>query len=168
MNITAKTKMKQYIPYLILILCFSSCHSAQRMDQPIVETVELKINYLNGYFVKNTVEIEAETLHLIISNQKSFDAYFGVAKTMNNTISEVDFRNNNVVAIIKKASTMSQNVSIKGALGNNELLNVYYETNMMEEQTYSSVAMKLFQIPKTYKTVKFISEKVSETLMVEN
>ena len=160
--------LNSFLLFLIIIFCFSSCNSVKRTVQPITENTELTIDYLEGYFLKNTVEFEEEKKHLIISSQENFDTYFGIAKTMNNTISEIDFKNYNAVAILLKESKMSQALSVKSILSNKNVLNVYYETAIMEEQTYSSIAMRLFKIPKSFKTIKFISEKTSETLTIDS
>jgi len=153
--------MKQYtaIVVLMILIGLSSCNAIIEPNKGTVEKTNVEIEYLNGYFPRNDIFFETETMHIIITNRDDFDNYFGIAKTMNNIISEIDFNENHVVGILTKPSDEPMVVSIQNAVANKHILTVYYKTVTMEKQSFTSSDIKIFQIPKTINSVHFSSEK---------
>jgi hypothetical protein len=94
--------------------------TADLMDAKVVESKQIqpqlgKIAYQNikNYFVKNTVKKEQKRK---IENQKEFDALFGAAAIMGaeGKPSPIDFKRQNVIAIIGKTSNYKTSIEITG------------------------------------------------------
>ncbi len=115
---------------------------------------------LTGYFVKNNVKFDDnyDFKHLVITNQKDFDNYFGVAKTMNNKISTVDFEKNNVIAIIFKPSKNSKTIAVTNCEFDGDNLMVNYGVKSGAKNNYASSGLYLGTIPNNIKTVNFKSK----------
>jgi hypothetical protein len=152
----------------MLLTTLLSCNVMQKTNQSEAVATETEINYLAGYFLKNDVDFKTETKYLVLTNRNDFDQYFGIAKTMNNTISEIDFEISNVAALIYKASYTPIEISLINEVSANEVLHFQYKTTIQEKQSFSSTSMKLFTIPKTIKSVVFTSGKETNTVSVVN
>lgn len=151
---------------ILLTLGFSACSSQQKTADSKMEYKEMELAYLEGYFPKNDIVFKSEQLLRVIHNAEDFESFFGKAKTMDNTITKIDFDAHSVVAIILKPSYTTKDISIQSIFGNNDTIIVYFEINSMEKQTYSSTTMKIFKIPKSVKLVNLKSEKESLKLNV--
>lgn len=149
----------------VLALClFSlSCNTSQNSKH--IKTTD-KLTYMEGYFANNTLEFSSNTKQVVITSKPVFDTYFGVAKTMDNTISELDFTNNNYAAIITKPAFKKQTISIVKSEEKNGQLTLTYKLMEEGEQSFASNDLKIFPISKTVKSVNFIVDGKSELVEV--
>lgn len=106
-----------------------------KQDLPQLGRIEYQI--INNYFVKNTVKKGQKRK---IENQKEFDALFGAAATMgkDGKPSAIDFKRQNVVAIIGNTTNYNTSYEITGvAMGSMGTVVVSYKTNKGAKMTYS-------------------------------
>ena len=106
-----------------------------KQDSPQLGRIEYQI--INNYFVKNTVKKGQKRK---IENQKEFDALFGAAATMgkDGKTSAIDFKRQNVVAIIGNTTNYNTSYEITGvAMGSMGTVVVSYKTNKGAKMTYS-------------------------------
>ncbi len=144
-------KFKISVLLMVIILGVVSCKSSQKAAD------DFDISYLEGYFTKNTVEYEKEVIFMVATHNEAFSSYFGMAKLMNNTISNVDFGVHNVAALITKPSAERAVIRIvKTEMVKNELI-VHFQTTKNKKASYHSNDTKIFAIPKDIKKVTFIS-----------
>lgn len=145
----------------ISILCMFtllSCNDMKKDNQE--ETVnnnsEFSVVLLKNYFPKNNIEFASPVKAAVIDNKKRFDEYFGVAQTMKNAATPIDFENNKVVALITKPSEEKLEIALtETVLKDNKLL-VKYKTRQAEAQSHSSSDLKMFTIPKSVYGVDFV------------
>ncbi|PHS62098.1 MAG: hypothetical protein COB12_11265 [Flavobacterium sp.] len=126
-----------------------------------------KFDKLSGYYIKNTVEFDQAYKFVVVSNQEAFNNYFGIAKTMKNKVSDLDFEKFNIAGIlvnpINKANTI--NITKFTAEGAKQI--VHFTTIIGKEQTYTSGELVLFKIPKSRTSVEFNSGGEIVTVDVE-
>jgi ecotin len=118
--------------------------TADLMDAKVVESIQIqpqlgKIEYQNikNHFVKNTVKKGQKRK---IENQKEFDALFGTAAIMGaeGKPSPIDFKRQNVIAIIGKTSNYNTSYEITGvAMGAMGAVVVSYKTIKGTKMSYS-------------------------------
>ena len=118
------------------------------------------VDKLQGYFIKNTVKFDDDFdfMHLVITNRKDFDQYFGVAKTMTNEVDPVNFEENNVIAIATKPSKTSKKIDVVYYEFDGDKLFVQYGIATGGKNSYKSSGLYLATIPKKIKTVLFKSK----------
>ena len=155
---------------LALAIALSSCKSpSEKQDDqqetptspeattsvPMTKLTPSSLNVvpLEGYFVKNTVSTEQESTLVLISTQAEFDQSFGIAKTMTNTITPIDFTQNKVVAIFTKPSDLKTNIQLDRASVHGEILTANYNIDQGEKQSFKSSALILFTVPHTVTTI---------------
>lgn len=126
-----------------------------------------KFDELTGYYIKNTVDFDQAYKFVAVSNQEAFNNYFGIAKTMKNKVSDLDFEKFNIAGIlvnpINKANTI--NITKFTAEGAKQIVN--FTTIIGKEQTYTSGELVLFKIPKSRTSVVFDSGGEVVTVEVE-
>jgi hypothetical protein len=106
-----------------------------KQDSPQLGSIAYQI--INNYFVKNTVKKAQKRK---IENQKEFAALFGSATTMgeNGKPTSIDFKKQNVVAIIGNTTNYNTSFEITGvAMGTMGTLIVSYKINKGEKMTYA-------------------------------
>jgi len=108
---------------------------------------------LKGYFVKNTVSAEKESQVVLINSQEEFNQSFGVAKTMDNTVTPIDFTKNKVVAIFTKPTDVQTTIDLGKVIINGEDLTLTYQLKQGEKQSFKSSALLLFSVPNTVKII---------------
>ncbi len=126
--------------------------------QPI-KTVQIKL--LNGYFFKNTHNVDANPTFFIFKGEEVFNDYLGMARTMNNQIDKPDFDNNTVLAIVCEPAQVKTEISvIKAEKADENNINIYYEVKTGESLSYSMQPLLVFSFAKeeNLKTVNFISD----------
>ena len=149
------------IPVVALVACKPTGEvpaDAQKIETPQQEQTmrntaapDFKVVPLQGYFVRNTVVADQDTQHVLISTREEFDQYFGIAKTMTNEITAVDFTSSNVIAIFTKPSDHKTEISIEQATVEDKILTLEYKRVTGEKQSFTSRALILFTIPKDIK-----------------
>ncbi len=115
---------------------------------------------LQGYFIKNTVKFDDDFdfKHIVVTNQKDFDEYFGIGKTMKNKVDKVDFEKNNVIAIATKPSKKSYKIDVVYYEFDDHKLLIQYGVAKGGKNSYESSALYLATIPKCIETVNFKSK----------
>jgi len=118
------------------------------------------VEELDGYFVKNTVEFDEnfEFQHVVVTNQDDFDRYFGVAKTMENTVDRVDFEENSVIGIMTRPSEISKEIDLVHCVFDDDTMMVHYSIRQGSKNTYESTGLLLAEIPKGISRVEFRSK----------
>ncbi|TXJ29825.1 MAG: hypothetical protein E6Q24_01035 [Chitinophagaceae bacterium] len=136
--------MRTYLLILCGIVLLSAC-TANR----VTNASRIGLVPLSNYFVKNTVALPDEYNYKVSVNQPDFDQTFGVAATMNSSITKPDFSGQMVVAVMGKASSQQQEISFDRATIGGKDLNVYYNVKKGSEQSYTSTALALATVPKS-------------------
>lgn len=123
---------------------------------------EVTLTPLDNYFVKNTVP-DTKGIHpTVINHQKTFDSYFGVAKTANNTIIKPDFSTQRVLLVLLPATENKTTVSIIKAEQTYGTLNVYFAVQKGEKMSYTIRPFALAAIKKdpSIKRIHFYSGSI--------
>ena len=117
---------------------------------------------LNNYFVKNTVPLPEEYNYKVIAGQAEFDALFGAAATMSNTIRQPDFSVQTVVAVMGKTSAQQQEIILDGATMTGKDMQVYYRVKKGASQSSAVTALALATVPKaiSVKQVSFFQDSL--------
>jgi hypothetical protein len=147
--------------FTFLVSCNLSKNSESTKDAD-------KFVYLDGYFSKNTLEFAENTKRVVLTNKNDFDHYFGIGKTMGNTVSKVDFGKNNYLAIITKPSSKKQTIAITKSEEKDGQLTVNYKLLEEGSQSFESNDVKIFGIPKTIKSVNFVLGNNSKLIEIRN
>lgn len=175
-----KKMMLLFIPFVI-----SACIPRTPTDQASVprETVRqietkaadtseaeiLNFKELDGYFLKNNVKLTDNVNFFTVSAQKDFDKILGIAKTMTNVITPVDFKNSMVVVVAMKPSQSLNNIKITKAylMGSD----VYVEYEILPAGIpdvgyfLSNMAAFAIQRPKQILNVSFVDTNKKMTIL---
>lgn len=144
---------------------FTACNTQLKSVKTSPKQVQKELVYLDGYFTKNNLEFETSIKYLLIRNQHDFNRYFGMAPLMGETILGPDFNAINIGAIITQSSSKGQAIDIKNCTGNYDHWTITYSHDFFNDQTYSSDALVIFEVPKSIKSITFITGK--ENTIVE-
>lgn len=165
--------MKKRIVLLIAVATLFSCSNNEKKENQATNTqfkttepIEQHLKNIEGYFTKNDVVFEDEWKNVVVSNQKDFDTYFGIAKTMINKIEKIYFNENTVVAIITKPSRVSKEIIFLYSELNEGELFILYNIKDGTENSYESTDLFLAKIPKNIRSVRFKTRYTTETLNV--
>ena len=125
---------------------------------------EFSVVFLENYFPKNNIEFTSPVKVMVIDNKNRFDEFFGIAQTMKNSATPIDFEKNKVVALISKPSDELLKIQLtETRLKDNNLL-VKYKTIPSEAQSFVSSDLKMFSIPKSiYAIDVVIDTEATET-----
>jgi hypothetical protein len=127
-----------------------------KQEETVNNNSEFSVILLKHYFPKNDIEFTSPVKAMVIQNKEKFDAHFGVAQTMKNAATPIDFEKNKVVAIITKPSEEKLELAlIETVLKENRLM-VKYKTRQAKTQSHSSSDLKMFTIPKSVYAVDFV------------
>ncbi|NGX83130.1 hypothetical protein [Aequorivita sp. KMM 9714] len=146
---------------IICMFVLFSCNDGNKENQKVIENKNsgFSVELIENYFPKNDIEFSSPVKTVVISNKVRFEQFFGVAKTMNNEISPIDFEENKVVALIAKPSDVKQEIFITATeLKKNKLL-VKYKLKQGETQSFTSADLKMFTIPKSVYAVDFVIDR---------
>lgn len=146
---------------ILVVLTLVSCNNANKDSQIEIEKQSgFEVEYLEGYFPKNDIEFNAPVKALVIANKEKLDKYFGIAQTMENRVSTIDFDKNKVVAIISAPSDKKQKIVITSTNLKDNKLEVKYKVIVEDDaQTFTSTDLKMFPIPKSVYGVDFVIDK---------
>lgn len=136
--------MQGYVLIICGIVLLAACSANRHTSASRIGMVPL-----NNYFVKNTVALPDEYNYKVSVSQADFDQAFGIAATMNNTITKPDFSGQVVVAVMGKPSSVQQEIGFESAALGNGDLNIYYKVKKGSEQSYTSTALALAAVPKS-------------------
>ncbi len=148
--------MKSVISIFLVMLLFS-CNDSKKEEQN--SNSESNIEVIEGYFPNNDIEFSQPVKVIITSNKEDFERYFGIAKTMSNTISEIDFDNNKVVAIIARPLDKKQTISILETKLKNNKLAIKYKLEIGAPQSFSSTDLKMLKIPKSINAIDVYTDE---------
>lgn len=143
---------------ILLVLSIFSCNDAKKKDANSETPIEL----IEGYFPKNDIEFNQPVKVIVTGNKEDFDRYFGVAKTMINTVSEIDFDKNKVVAIVAKPTDRKQTIKISETKLKNNKLVIKYKLEIGDSQSFSSSDLKMLKVPKSIKAIEVSSGEEDE------
>ncbi len=115
--------------------------------QEVKKEVTSKVLPLEGYFLKNDVVLNKKVNFMVIDSQEAFDKMFGMAKTMNNTISKTNFMKTKVGVIAVDTTAMKTSISIDNATMDRDAYVVNYTLNEEGRQSYVMRPLSLFYIP---------------------
>ncbi len=121
---------------------------------------------LEGYYVKNTLEFKEDFMYIAVTNQEDFDAVFGIAKTMNNKVTPLDFEKFNIAAILKIPSRKSDRIKLQKYTSSNGVMTVGYDLEKGSDQTFDAGDLLMFKIPKGITKINFESEGKINTINV--
>lgn len=149
----------KYTLLIIILLAFVSCNNTEK-ETDTDKQLGFQAQYLEGYFPKNDIEFNAPVKTIVITKKVDFDKYFGIAQTMKNKVSTIDFDKYKVVALISAPSDKKQNILVTRTDLKNNKLQVKYKVQVGEEtQSFTSTDLKMFPIPKSVNAVDFIIDR---------
>jgi len=142
-----------------LMICFLVAGFMGYGGTAQAEAPKKRVEELNGYFVKNTVKFNEnyDFKHLVVTNQEDFDRYFGIARTMQNQVDEVNFVENSVIAIMTKPSNIAKKTGLVYHEFDGDNLFILYKIIEGDKNPYQSTSLYLATIPKNITQVKFKS-----------
>ena len=144
----------------------SETKTEKTMEKSSKSVSNTRFEKLEGYFVKNTISFDKDVMYLAVSNQEDFDTNFGIAKTMNNKVTPLDFEKFNVAAILKIPSKKSDRIKLLKYTSSNGVMTVGYDLEKGSDQTFDAGDLLLFKIPKGITKINFESEGQSETISI--
>ncbi|QJB40805.1 hypothetical protein HF324_24375 [Chitinophaga oryzae] len=165
-----------------ILLLLASCGGATRnnaADSAVVNDTALNVQAdsgssldvqpLNGYFVKNNIQVKDSLTFWLIDNPAAFDSLFGVAKTMNNKIDRPDFGTQVVVAATMPSTYYGTQIQLASATTDNLTNDAemhFVATAQAEKNSYSTTPLWVGSIPKTGRTsIKvYTGDQLSTTL----
>ena len=130
-------------------------------------TTVTRFEELKGYFVNNDVVFDKDYKFVVVSNNEDFDKYFGIAKTMGNEISELNFEKFNVAGILSKPSNRANKIEVTTYTSKKGKTSVGFIDKVGDEQNFTSGALLLFKIPKSIISVDFVSGSATVNVEVE-
>lgn len=151
---------------VLFVLVLLSCNDAKKDGQN--SNSESDVELIEGYFPKNNIEFSQPIKVITIANKQDFDSYFGVAKTMTNNISKIDFDKNKVVALIARPSNKEQTINIIETKLKNNKLAINYKLEIGESQSFSSSDLKMFKVPKSVYALDVYSDEGNKLPKAEN
>ncbi|MGO3182520.1 MAG: hypothetical protein ACTIJ9_06770 [Aequorivita sp.] len=151
---------------IFFLLILVSCNDAKKEGENT--NSEASVELMEGYFPKNDMEFNQPVRVIITDKKEDFDRYFGVAKTMTNTVSEIDFDKNKVVAIVTEPSDRKQIIKISETKLKNNKLGINYKLEIGDSQSFSSQALKMFKVPKSIYAIDVYSDVEEESPKTED
>lgn len=168
-------KIKKVIILVAVVGSITACCNSKKRenDDNIVfdkkDTIHMgatRFEELKGYFVKNTVEYKKDFMYIAVTNQKDFDANFGVAKTMHNKVTSLDFDKFNVAGILIAPTNKIEKIKLNKYTSDKDILIVEFELEKGSDKSFNSGAILLFKIPKSINSIDFIFNNQSEIIKV--
>lgn len=171
-------KIKKALSLALIVGVLLACNTPKKKEikevkAPTMEKKEdvkmgaTRFEQLKGYFVKNDVEFDKAYKFVVVSNQENFDKYFGVAKTMNNEVTPLDFDKFNVAGILMKPIDKASKIEITKYTAEGAKQIVGFTNVLGENQTFTSGTLMLFKLPKSRTSVDFISGSATVNVSVE-
>ena len=170
--------MKKLIINCFIISSIISCNSKPELISTSDKIESSKINSLQnwkdftiiplkGYFLKNTITLPQNVNTKVFNSQEEFDSYFGIAKTMDNTIAPINFEDERVASIL--LGPTDQNIAIKSKEVKyiDKELQVQFEIIKDDKyQSYTTTPILLFKIPKNndLTSIEFIHDNTFNTI----
>lgn len=163
--------MKKILTATLVVALFASCGSSSKnttenkdQEKPYVTARPTKlIDEIDGYFVT----YKPKMVEVLIQNEEEWNANFGVAKTMDNQPTTVDFGMHKVGAIVAPETDVETDIIIDNTSIQDRKLVVEYSINAKgEKRSFTIVPMKafLYSITQDIDSVSFVNKGVTTTL----
>lgn len=124
------------------------------------EPENMEVEVIENYFPKKEITPNVIQFYTI-DNEKEFNQKFGVAKTMNNKVTPIDFSKNRVGVIILPETNKKTTIEIDDTerIGSGAVIE--YEITEGEEQSFSTTPALIFKLPgdNRLKTIEFKAGK---------
>ena len=118
--------------------------------------VEVNYDSVQGYFLKNGVSQNNGILTFSITDQSTFEKYFGIAKTLTNTVDTVDFDQQLLGAIAIGQAEHEMHITIASVRIENKVAICQYQVDQGAALSYTISPSLLFTISNTgVKEIKF-------------
>ncbi len=141
-------KIKSLIA-IAFVLCLSACNQNSK-------SMELK--QLEGYFLRNDVTIDKTPKSLQIRDRETFEKYFGIGKTMTNTITELDFDKYFYAAEIVEVNGALKEIEVISATATETSCMIIYTVNERPGSTFKTNTFVIFEVPKSVTQVTVIKQ----------
>ena len=131
--------MKIPVIYLFLsILVYSSCSLEKNETIP---DNKVELTPIRGYFSKRKpYKTEGYVL-----NKRSFNLYFSPARTMGDSLPEIDFTTKKVGAIIMPETSYDTRIILNNAYLSDSILHIQYSIHeVLEKRPYTIIPVRLF------------------------
>jgi len=150
----------KFTAMVLFVLALFSCDNAKKDGQNT--TSESAVELIEGYFPKNDIAFSQPVKIITTDNKLDFDHYFGVAKTMTNSITAIDFDKYKIVSLIAKPSNKEQTIKIIETKLKNNKLAINYKLEIGAEQSFSSTDLKMFKVPISVYAIDVYSDEGNE------
>lgn len=151
---------------ILLVISMLSCNDDKTKDHK--ENSESTIEMVEGYFPKNNLQFNQPIRIITINNKQDFDQFFGIAKTMTNSVSEIDFEKNKVIAIVARPLDRKQTIHILETKLKNNKLAINYKLEIGEPQSSTSSSLKMFKVAKSVYAIDVYSNDKNEVPKAAN
>ncbi len=121
-----------------------------------VSAKDVSFSQLSNFFVKNNVELQNSENYFVVKSQKEFSNIFGIARTMGNTVEQVDFSKYFVVAVVSNATNRETSIKINSVTEKNGNLNIKYSIKRARKLSYTSTPFMAVKISRgNYANITF-------------
>ncbi len=141
-------KIKPFLA-VAFVLFLSACSQNSK-------SMELK--QLEGYFLRNDVVIDKTPKTLQIRDRETFEKYFGIGKTMTNTITELDFDKYFYLAEIVEVNGALKEIEVIQATASETSCTLIYRVNERPGSTFKANTFVAFEVPKSVTQVVVIKQ----------
>ncbi len=118
----------------------------------------MELKQLEGYFLRNDVTIDKTPKTLQIRDRETFEKYFGVGKTMTNTITELDFDKYFYVARIIEVNGALKEIEVVQATSTGTSCSIIYSIKERPGSTFKANTFVAFEVPKSVTTVVVMNQ----------
>ena len=118
----------------------------------------MELKQLEGYFLRNDVTIDKTPKSLQIRDREKFEKYFGIGKTMTNTITELDFDKYFYVAEIVEVNGALKEIEVISATATGTSSMIIYTVNERPGSTFKANTFVIFEVPKSVTQVTVIKQ----------
>jgi len=119
----------------------------------------MELKQLEGYFLRNDVTIDKTPKTLQIRDRETFEKYFGIGKTMTNTITELDFDKYFYVAEIVEVNGALKEIEVISATSRGTSCMIIYSINERPGSTFKANTFVAFEVPKSVTQVVVMNEQ---------
>lgn len=118
-------------------------------EMPTVTIVEPEYRVAEGYFVA------ADSIPLVIKSQAELERYLGMATTMDERPTEIDWDKEFVVAIARRETWQAESIKLMQLYAKADTLYLQYETPLqMDTQGFSVRPLLVLILPRAYENHK--------------
>ena len=118
----------------------------------------MELKQLEGYFLRNDVAIDKSPKSLQLRDRETFEKYFGIGKTMTNTITELDFDKYFYAAEIVEVNGALKEIEVISATATETSCMIIYTVNERPGSTFKANTFVIFEVPKSVTQVTVIKQ----------